>query len=273
MRFSRTPVIGLVAASGTGKTTLLKKLLPILRQRGLRPGYLKHAHHHFEIDQPGKDSYEIREAGAEQVLLASSARWALQGRLRVPGEDPPLSEMLEHFEHDRLDLILVEGFKFASFPKIELHRTTFDRPLLYPQDPDIIAVIADHSLPGDRHPPLLPPEDPEAIADFLLAYLSSTPPLGSRLRAEILHYYRQLRVYGCNDSHSGNASARAGETFWITPTGGGAESLAACELVRCPVAGDCPPGASLDAPLHQAVYRRNPPRAPCCTVTVPTPWP
>jgi len=258
MRPSQSLVIGFVAASGTGKTTLLKKLLPVLHGRGLRVAYLKHSHHSFDLDQPGKDSYEIREAGAVQTLLASSERWALQSAQRVRGQDPSLEEMLAHFDHDRVDLILVEGFKFAAYPKIEMHRTTLDRPLLYPDDPDIVAVISDHSLTGDDHPPVLPPEDPEAIADFILKYMASAPPLGSRLREELVHYYRLLRVYGCNDSHSGNASVRDGDGIWVTPSGACADILAPQDLLRCSLEGDCPDGVSLDAKLHRLVYLHQP---------------
>ncbi len=112
------PVLGFVAPSGTGKTTLLRKLVPVLRKRGLRVGYLKHAHHTFDLDVPGKDSYEIREAGADQTLLASSERWALQVENRVRGADPDLVEMLAQFRTGSLDLVLVEGFKHSAYPKI-----------------------------------------------------------------------------------------------------------------------------------------------------------
>lgn len=258
MRPSQSSVIGFVAASGAGKTTLVKKLLPILRNRGLRIGYLKHAHHSFDLDHPGKDSYEIRESGAIQTMLVSKERWALQSTQRNRVQDPPLMDMLDRFDHDRLDLILVEGFKFAAYPKIEIHRTTLDKPLMYPDDPDIVAVIADHGLPGDKHPPLLPPEDPVAIADFILKYIASAPPLGSRLREELVHFYRLLREHRCNDSHSGNASVRDGDGFWVTPSGACADTLAPADLLRCPLDGELPDGASLDAPLHRLAYRHQP---------------
>jgi L-fuculose-phosphate aldolase len=252
------PVIGLVAASGTGKTTLLKKLVRELRARGLRLGYLKHAHHPFDLDQPGKDSYEIREAGVEQTLLASKARWALQSVQREVGRDPTLEEMLRHFDPELVDLILVEGFKLAAYPKIELHRATLGRPLLYPDDPQIVAVISDQRLAGDDHPPLLPPEDPRAIADFVVDYVASAPPLWSRLREELVRYYRLLHVHGCNDSHSGNASVREGDGFWITPTGACADTLVPRELCFCPADGECPAGASSDTTMHGLVYRHQP---------------
>ena len=258
MSSSRTPVIGFVAASGSGKTTLLKKLVPLLRKRGLRIGYLKHAHHSFDLDVPGKDSYEIRESGAVQTLLASRERWALQSEQLTKGEDPGLREMLAMFDPERVDLILVEGFQYAVYPKIEIHRTTMGKPLLYSDDPDIVAVITDRALPGDDHPPELPPEDPQVIADFILAYVASGTPVAGELREELVRHYRWLRAYGYNDSHSGNASVRDGEGFWVTPTGACADTLDVRSLIFCPLQGDCPAGASLDAPLHQRVYQQQP---------------
>jgi len=258
MRKIPLPVIGFVAPSGSGKTTLLQKLVPELRDRGLRIGYLKHAHHTFALDVPGKDSYQLRAAGAEQVLLASGKRWALQSEQADGGKDPSLEKMLRRFDEDRLDLILVEGFKHAAYPKIEVHRTTLGKPPLYPGDPDIIAVVTDHELPGADHPPRLPVEDPEAIADFVQGHLGSGSPDNGESRRELVRHYHRLRRYGCNDSHSGNASVRAGETFWITPTGACADTLEPDELVACPMDGPCPAGASLDALLHRSVYRAQP---------------
>ncbi len=258
MSTPRIPFIGFVAPSGSGKTTLLKKLVPVLRGRGLRVGYLKHAHHTFDLDLPGKDSYEIREAGAQQTLLASSERWALQVENREKGEDPDLAAMLARFEADRLDLVLVEGFKHAAYPKIEVHRTVVGKPPLYPDDPDIVAVATDRSLPGDDHPPELPVEDPEAIADFIVQRVEQGISLRRDPRAELVRYYRWLRRFGCNDSHSGNASVRVGDGFWVTPTGACADTLEPSDLVLCPPDGPCPEGASLDAPLHQRVYQGQP---------------
>ena len=165
------PVIGFVAPSGTGKTTLLRRLVPILKSRGLRVGYLKHAHHRFDLDRPGKDSYEVRAAGADQTLLASSERWALQVENPVRGLDPDLREMLGHFVADGLDLVLAEGFKHADYPKIEVYRALIGEPPLYPLDPAIIAVATDDTLPAGDHPPHLALCDGEAIADFILNYL------------------------------------------------------------------------------------------------------
>lgn len=258
MRNVRLPVIGFVAPSGSGKTRLLQKLVPVLKSRGLRVGYLKHAHHAFELDVPGKDSYQLRAAGAEQILLASQARWALQSEQADGGNDPSLEKMLRRFDADRLDLILVEGFKQAAYPKIEIHRTTIGKPPLYPGDSDIIAVVTDRNLPGEDHPPQLPTEDPEAIADFIQGYMTTWTPDEEASRTELVRYYRWLRQYGCNGSHSGNASVRSGETFWITPAGACADTLEPDDLVACPLDSPCPEGSSQDAPLHQFVYRKQP---------------
>ena len=260
MSTTPVPIIGFVGPSGSGKTTLLRRLVPILIDRGLRLGYLKHAHHRFDLDRPGKDSYEIRAAGADQTLLASTQRWALQVENRTKGSDPDLWEMLERLEGERLDLVLVEGFKHAAYPKIEVHRSAVGEPPLYPHDPDIIAVASDLELdPGaEGRPSWLPLDDPRRIADFILERL---PGQGLRTpdpRVELVRYYRWLRRYGYNDSHSGNASVRVGDWFYVTPTGASADRLTPDQLIRCPIEGDCPPGASLDAPLHRAVYRAQP---------------
>lgn len=165
-------VIGVVAGSGTGKTTLLRRVVPLLVAKGLRLGYLKHAHHGFDLDRPGKDSYELRAAGAVQTLVASGERWALQVEQPAKGPDPDLGEMLGHFDPAGLDLILVEGFKHAAYPKIEVYRRALGRPPLYPDDPDILAVAADGPLSAGARPRYLPIDQPEAIADFIVDCLS-----------------------------------------------------------------------------------------------------
>jgi molybdopterin-guanine dinucleotide biosynthesis protein B len=163
------PVVGFVAPSGTGKTTLVRQVVAVLDGRGLRVGYLKHAHHRFDLDVPGKDSYEVREAGAHQTLLASKARWALQVQNPVQDEDPDLHRMLSRFELERLDLILVEGFKHADYPKIEVHRPATGEAPLYPGDPGIIAVATDASLVVEQPLVVLPLDAPETVADFILS--------------------------------------------------------------------------------------------------------
>jgi molybdopterin-guanine dinucleotide biosynthesis protein MobB len=162
------PLIGFSAFSGTGKTTLLKRLLPILRQRGLRVGVIKHAHHQFDIDHPGKDSHELRMAGANQMLVASRRRMALVSEFDNGHPEPTLEELLSALDPDKLDLVLVEGFKQAALPKIELHRPSLGKPLLCLKDPQIIAIATDETVPAA--PATLPHlnlNDPQAIATFI----------------------------------------------------------------------------------------------------------
>lgn len=161
------PVVGFAAYSGTGKTTLLVKLLPLLRERGLRVGVVKHAHHSFEIDHPGKDSYELRHAGATQMLVGSRFRWALIVETESAPESS-LDEYLGRFDCDQLDLVLVEGFKPAHLPKIELHRPVLGQPLICRDDADIIAVATDVPVPLPRDLPRLDLNSPNCIVDFIV---------------------------------------------------------------------------------------------------------
>jgi len=170
LKNARLPILGFAAFSGTGKTTLLIKLLPLLTQRGLRVGMIKHAHHSFDVDTPGKDSYELRRAGAAQVLIASRQRWALMVETKRP-EEPALDELVAALQQDSLDLILVEGFKQTHFPKIELHRPSLGHPLLYAGDPAIIAVATDAPLQETPPLPLLDLNRPEQVADFIVERL------------------------------------------------------------------------------------------------------
>jgi len=163
------PVLGFAAFSGTGKTTLLVKLLPLLLKRGIRVGMIKHAHHNFDIDTPGKDSYMLRKAGARQMLIASSRRRALMTETPEQ-QEPQLEELIKSLSLDSIDLVLVEGFKHLAFPKIELHRSELGKPLLHPEDSNIIALAADHA-PDNRDLPTLDINDADAIADFIISWL------------------------------------------------------------------------------------------------------
>lgn len=173
---SPLPLLGFAAYSGTGKTTLLRQLIPILRKRGLRPALVKHSHHDFDIDVPGKDSHALRLAGADQVLVASRHRRALIIETPEQTDDPPLAELVRLIDPARADLVLVEGFRHEAFPKIELHRPSLGKPLLFPQDPHIIAVACDGPLPVETRLPVLDLNDPEAIAGFVEAFLRSATP-------------------------------------------------------------------------------------------------
>ncbi|MGO4332927.1 molybdopterin-guanine dinucleotide biosynthesis protein B [Cupriavidus sp. 2TAF22] len=133
-------VIGLSGASGAGKTTLISKVIPALKARGLTVSTLKHAHDAFDVDRPGKDSYVHRQAGASEVLVASSVRWALMHEFTEQAT-PTLSSLLQHLRN--VDLVIVEGFRAESYAKVEIFRDANDKPWMYPHDPDIVAVISD----------------------------------------------------------------------------------------------------------------------------------
>ncbi|TPQ28686.1 molybdopterin-guanine dinucleotide biosynthesis protein B [Methylomonas koyamae] len=160
------PVLGFAAYSGTGKTTLLTKLIPLLKAKSLQIGLIKHSHHDFEIDKPGKDSYELRKSGANPVLLVSKYRRAIVEEL--PQDEVKLTDQLASLSGVELDLILVEGFRHEAFPKIELHRPTLGKPLLQPSDPWIIAVASDSPLATPPDCPWLDLNDTDSIADFIL---------------------------------------------------------------------------------------------------------
>ncbi|WP_036257160.1 molybdopterin-guanine dinucleotide biosynthesis protein B [Methylocapsa aurea] len=160
-------VIGLAGWSGAGKTTLIVKLIPLLRARGLSVSTLKHAHHAFDVDRPGKDSFLHREAGAAEVLVASVKRWALMHELRAE-QEPSLAGLLRHLSP--VDLVLVEGYKQDAHAKIEIHRAANAKPLLYPNDPSIKAFVSDGALSLPSHLPQAHLDDAEAIADFCLEF-------------------------------------------------------------------------------------------------------
>lgn len=174
MQNAQIPVLGFVAASGTGKTTLLTQLIPILKQSGLRIGLIKHSHHDFEIDRPGKDSFRLREAGASPIMLVSRYRRAIITELSSETE-PRLDDQLKQFDQSELDLILVEGFRAEQFPKIELHRPSLEKPLLYPNDPDIIAIATDAVLDTPDYLTQLELNRPEMIAAFVQKHIMKKP--------------------------------------------------------------------------------------------------
>ncbi|EHR1013993.1 bifunctional molybdopterin-guanine dinucleotide biosynthesis adaptor protein MobB/molybdopterin molybdotransferase MoeA [Vibrio parahaemolyticus] len=162
------PILGFAAYSGTGKTTLLEALLPKLTEAGLRIGMLKHAHHNFDVDKPGKDSYRLRKAGASQMLIASRNRFALM--TETPEAEAEFEYLLTRFDEDKLDVVLVEGCKNIAFPKIELHREEVGKPWLYPHDENIIAIASD-SAELDSELPQMNINDLDAIAQFVLQYV------------------------------------------------------------------------------------------------------
>ena len=160
------PLLGFVAYSGTGKTTLLKKLIPMLVEINIRIGIIKHAHHEFDIDVPGKDSYELRKAGADQVLVASSQRWALM--VETSGLDEArLDDLVKQLDRSKLDLILVEGFKNVHYPKIECHRPSQGHELMCLEDKSIIAIATDQPLSKQLSIPQLDLNKPEEIVKFI----------------------------------------------------------------------------------------------------------
>jgi molybdopterin-guanine dinucleotide biosynthesis protein MobB len=166
---ARVPVLGFIASSGTGKTTLLSQVIAWLSTQGLRIGVIKQARDDFDVDQPGKDSYRLRKAGVERLLLASSQKSALVVE-HPEGGEAELNALLALFDQNTLDIILVEGFSEQPFPKIELSRgaTTL---LRYPNDPLIIALATDRAGVERLGIPVLDLNDPVAVAEFVLAYV------------------------------------------------------------------------------------------------------
>lgn len=168
----RVPTLGFAAFSGTGKTTLLCRVVPLLRAADLRLGLIKHTHHGFEVDHPGKDSHRLRQAGACQVVVVSRRRWAvIRTDRRAP--EPGLNELLHDLQGEALDLILVEGFKRSPLPKVELHRPVLGHPLLAADDSGVLAVITDDRLLDTCGRPRLDINRPEEVAAFILQWWRS----------------------------------------------------------------------------------------------------
>jgi molybdopterin-guanine dinucleotide biosynthesis adapter protein len=172
-------VIGLAGWSGAGKTTLLTKLIPVLNGRGLTVSTLKHAHHGFDVDRPGKDSFEHRAAGAQEVLVASGRRWALVHELRGAPE-PSLAALLERLSP--VDLAIVEGFKAARHPKIEVHRAANGKPFLFGDVPNVRAIACDVAVPHSPVP-VIPLDDVDAVADAVLAHAAALEDVRAVLTA------------------------------------------------------------------------------------------
>lgn len=173
------PMVGFAAFSGTGKTTLLLALVPLLKAAGLRIAVVKHAHHSFEMDQPGKDSYRLRAAGADEMLVAARCRVGWVRECKDRRDEPRLQEVLAMLDPARLDLVLVEGFKAEPIPKIELHRPAMGRPLLFPHDRNVIAIATDggplEADPGEL--PGLSLNHPAQIATFILKFIGRSESL------------------------------------------------------------------------------------------------
>jgi molybdopterin-guanine dinucleotide biosynthesis protein B len=159
-------VFGFAGWSGSGKTTLIEKLIPDFVSRGLKVSLIKHAHHNFDVDQPGKDSYRHRHAGANEVLVTSSRRWVLMHELRGERE-LSFEEQIRHFSP--CDLLIVEGFKFAQIPKMEVWRASTGEAMLHPNDANIVAVASDAKV--ETKLPVLDLNDPKAIAGFVVNHL------------------------------------------------------------------------------------------------------
>ena len=168
-----TPILGFSAYSGTGKTTLLRQLIPVLNAKNIQVSVIKHAHHFFDIDTPGKDSYEIRQAGSQQTLVASSRLMALMQVSTDQSKNPKLATLIPRLDTSTIDLILVEGFKHEAFPKIELHRPSVGKPFLYEEDDNIIAIASDETLSLSRELDTLDINDIDAIADYIEHFIAN----------------------------------------------------------------------------------------------------
>ncbi len=163
------PVLGVAAVSGAGKTTLLRALLPRLRAAGLRVGCIKHTHHAIDIDRPGKDSHILRAAGAEQVLLTSPSGWALMvDTSRSASED--FTQLVRHLDLTKLDVVLVEGYKFEDFPKLALHRHDLSGAMTPPEDATVIAIASNQQPLPRADIPVFALDDIAAIAHFIIRH-------------------------------------------------------------------------------------------------------
>jgi len=175
------PIVGFVAPSGTGKTQLLKALITRLKSEGFKIAVIKHSHHDFEIDKPGKDSYELRKSGAAQMLIASKYRWAMINESEKLGDEVELNTLIKQLDQTALDIILVEGFKFEHFPKIEVYRSDVVASKrvqvpLFLSDPNIIAIATDKPLAEKEGVTLLDINDIKQVSQFIIQHFSLTIP-------------------------------------------------------------------------------------------------
>jgi len=177
MTLDKSRLLGIAGWSGSGKTTLLRALIPALRAQGLRIATIKHAHHNFDLDTPGKDSYAHRRAGAGEVLVSSARRWALIHEHETDAEEPALGALLGKLAP--CDLVLVEGFKRERHPKLEIHRPALGKPLLAGEVPNVVAIASDAALP-DAPAPLVDLNDIDAVAETVLARAATVGGLDRR---------------------------------------------------------------------------------------------
>ena len=169
------PILGFCAFSGTGKTTLLTQLIPLLVANDVRIAMIKHAHHAFDIDHPNNDSYRLRQAGANQMLISSANRWALMHEHENKQDEPSLAKLIQQLDFDAADLILVEGFKKEPINKIELHRPSLGLPLLCEKDDHVIAIASDEKMKMTRDIAQLELNNPDEITQFILKTILARP--------------------------------------------------------------------------------------------------
>jgi molybdopterin-guanine dinucleotide biosynthesis protein B len=171
-------VLGFVGSSGSGKTTVIEQLIPLLSKQGLRVGVIKHAHHGFDMDRPGKDSFRARAAGAAQVLVASNERWVLMGEVPTPAAEPNFHTMLGKFDPEQVDLVLAEGFSGVAYPKIEVYRPGRGQPpRCWPNDPGLIALATDAAIETASPVTLLDLNRVDLIAEFVWTLLPDLQPV------------------------------------------------------------------------------------------------
>ncbi len=202
-RGTTTPVLGVAGYSGSGKTTLLEKLIPALTQRGIRVSALKHAHHHFDVDVPGKDSWRLRQSGAGEVLVVSARRWVLMHELLAEPE-PALDELLGHLSP--CDLVLVEGFKQSAIPKLEVWRKAHGGPRLAGGEGEIIGLVTDETQ-IESACPVFSVDDPESLATFITGHFGLMTDEAGSWTIHVKYFARLKELLDC---HSETVTIRKG---------------------------------------------------------------